>query len=95
MHRLEFTRRALQSMRPIPQDRVRQIIGALEELAAMTHPIPHRNLKAMKGDWEGSWRMRVGSYRVILSMQPDPAQAGGVLLILVTAVGPRGDIYKG
>jgi mRNA interferase RelE/StbE len=95
MHRLELTRRAIRAMRRIPQDRVRQIVGALEALAALPDPTTHQNVKAMKGDWEGSWRMRIGSYRAIFAIVPDPERGpdGGLLLILVEAVGPRGDIY--
>lgn len=41
--------------------------------------------------------MRIGSYRAILAISPDPEAMPGakVLLILVEAFGPRGDIYKG
>jgi len=95
MHRLELTRGALRAMRRIPQDRVRQIFGALEELAVLPDPTTHQNVKAMKGDWQGSWRMRIGSYRAIFAVVPDPERetGEGLLLILVQAVGSRGDIY--
>lgn len=96
MHKLELTRRALRAMRRIPKDRIRQIFAALEELTVISDPTTHRNIKVMKGEWEGSLRMRIGSYRAILSIQPDPKSGSGaaVLLILIEAVGPRGDIYN-
>ncbi|MCW1884380.1 type II toxin-antitoxin system RelE/ParE family toxin [Luteolibacter flavescens] len=95
MHRIELTRSAVRSLRRIPQDRVRQIFGAFEELAALPDPTSHQHVKAMKGDWAGSWRMRIGSYRAIFAIAPDPelAPGAGFLLILIQAVGPRGDIY--
>jgi mRNA interferase RelE/StbE len=95
MHRLELTRRAIRAMRRIPQDRVRQIFGALEELAALPDPTTHQNVKPMKGNWEGSWRMRIGSYRAIFAILSDPERESdeGLLLILVEAFGPRGGIY--
>ena len=97
MHRLELSRHALRAMRRIPQDRTRQIFDALEELLPMSDPTTHPNLKAMKGDWRGCWRMRIGSYRAVLAINPDPKAESGekVMLVLVEAVGPRGDIYKG
>lgn len=62
----------------------------------MSDPTLHQNLKAMKGGWKGNWRMRIGSYRAILTINPDPATGSDqrLLLILVEAVGPRGEIYK-
>ncbi len=97
MHRLALTRHALRAMRRIPQDRTRQIFDTLEELLVMPDPSTHQNLKAMKGDWRGCWRMCIGSYRAILTINPDSEAKLGeqVLLNLVEAVGPRGDIYKG
>lgn len=96
MHRLELTRNALRSLRRIPQDRTRQIFAALEELVGTPDPTAHRNLKAMKGEWKGSWRLRIGAYRAILAILPDPETGDGnrLLLILVQAVGSRGDIYN-
>lgn len=49
----------------------------------------------MKGDWLGSWRMRIGSYRAIFAIVPDLERESdeGLLLILVQAIGPRGDVY--
>jgi len=95
MHRLEIMRRALRSLRRIPKDRAAKILAALEELKALEDPGTHHSVKAMKGDWEGSSRMRIGSYRAIFQLNPDPegAEEDGLLLISVVAVGPRGDVY--
>ena len=95
MRRLEITRRALRSMRRIPKDRTRKILAALEELRALEDPGSHHNVKAMKGDWVGFSRMRIGSYRAIFEVNPDleAKQEDRLLLISVVAVGPRGDVY--
>ena len=45
MHRLELARRALRSLRRIPQDRIRSIFAALDELAALPDPSTHPNDK--------------------------------------------------
>jgi len=100
MHRLEFSRRAMRSLRRIPQDRTRGIFAAFEELAALSDPTTHVNVKAMKGDWKGCLRIRIGSYRAIFQLADDPlsgSEADSVdklLLITVLVVGPRGNIYK-
>lgn len=95
MHRLEITRRALRSMRRIPKDRCAKIIIALEDLMTSEDPAAHQNVKAMKGDWTGFSRIRIGSYRAIFEVNPDPEaqEDDKLLLISVVAVGPRGDIY--
>ena len=95
MHRLEISRRAMRSMRRIPKDRSAKILAALEELRALEDPAAHHDVKAMKGDWVGFSRMRIGSYRAIFEINPDPEAEGEdkLLLISVTAVGSRGDVY--
>ena len=95
MHRLEITRRALRSMRRIPKDRCVKILTALEELRALEDPSAHHNVKAMKGNWEGFSRIRIGSYRAIFEVNLDPeAEVKDMLLLIsVVAVGSRGDVY--
>lgn len=94
MHRLEITRRALRSLRRIPKDRTQKILAALEGLRSLEDPGSHHNVKAMKGDWAGFSRMRIGSYRAIFEVNLGSEDAEDkLLLISVVAIGPRGDIY--
>ncbi len=44
--------------------------------------------KALKGDFGGLWRFRVGDYRVICDIQDN------MLQVLVVTVGNRKDIYS-
>lgn len=43
--------------------------------------------EAMKGQWKGCFRYRVGDYRVIYQLERDER------LIIVVAVGHRRDVY--
>ena len=45
--------------------------------------------KALKGNRKGYWRYRVGDYRIIADIQDDK------IVIIITEVGHRGDVYKG
>ena len=45
--------------------------------------------KALTGNWAGYWRYRVGDYRIIADIQDDK------IVIIITEVGHRGEIYKG
>ena len=49
---------------------------------------PRQYGKAMKGEYAGRWRYRVGVYRVVCSLRDD------VLVIEVVRVGHRRDVYK-
>ncbi len=90
----------MRSLRRMPQDRARRILADLDELTSLPEPSTHPNVKAMKGDWRGCLRIRIGSYRAIFQLAHDPlagSEADPVdklLLITVLVVGPRGDIYK-
>ena len=44
--------------------------------------------KPLSGDRKGTWRYRVGNYRIIADIQNDK------LIILVLAVGDRKDVYR-
>lgn len=95
MHRYTLSRNAMKSLRRIDKSRVGQIFAALDELAATENPAEHRNVKAMKGDWKGMHRLRIGSYRAIFAMNPDPEAGPGekLLLLSVEVIGARGGIY--
>ena len=82
-------------MRRIPKDRVKQIFKSLDDLAATKKPTEHRNVTAMKGEWNGMYRLRIGAYRAIFECISDPEieHSSDILLISVEAVGGRGDIY--
>jgi hypothetical protein len=90
----------MRSLRRIPQDRARRIFAALDELTTLPDPSTHPNVKAMKGDWRGCLRIRIGSYRAIFQLTTAPPSeseaplAANPLLITVLLVGLRGDIYK-
>ena len=95
MHRYVLSRGAVKSMRPIPKPRAKQIFAALDELAATEKPTEHRNVKAMKGNWSGMYRIRIGEYHAIFEISPDPDSKpeDKLLLLSVEAVGIRGGIY--
>ncbi|MCK5058086.1 MAG: type II toxin-antitoxin system RelE/ParE family toxin [Candidatus Aminicenantes bacterium] len=46
------------------------------------------DIKALKGQWEGRFRLRIGNIRVIFRIVPVERQ------IKILYIGPRGDAYK-
>jgi mRNA interferase RelE/StbE len=69
-------------------DRVlaKKIARCLEQLEQT--PYSHPNIKALKGDFAGYYRYRIGDYRVIYSIDDQQAQ------VMVVAISHRGKIYE-
>ncbi|WP_292824656.1 type II toxin-antitoxin system RelE/ParE family toxin [Nostoc sp. JL33] len=51
-------------------------------------PRSHPNIKALKGDYTGYYRYRIGDYRVIYSIDDEVVQ------VLVVAIAHRSEVYK-
>ena len=83
-YRLEFRPAAERSFLKLPAAVRIRLRPHIEALAAEPRP---RGAKKLAGsrDW---WRIRVGDYRVIYEIH------GEVLLVLVLAVGHRGQVYR-
>ncbi len=63
-----------------------RIVKKINELAADPHGAG--NIKALKGELKGLYRLRAGDYRVLYQVKDD------ALLILVLEIGNRKDIYR-
>lgn len=67
-------------------DRGRVLRYLAERVAPLDDP---RALgKALKADFAGAWRYRVGDIRIIVRIEFN------VLVVVVLAVGQRGDVYR-
>lgn len=51
----------------------------------LTFPL---DIKTLKGQWEGKYRIRAGDVRIIFQIDP------GEKLIRILYIGPRGDVYR-
>ena len=51
-------------------------------------PRSHPNIKALKGEYAGYYRYRIGDYRVIYSVNDELTQ------VLVVAIAHRGEAYE-
>ena len=68
------------------QKQLNQLFTAIEEQGII--PFNDLDIKRMKGEWEGFYRLRIGKIRAIFTINLDSAD------IEVYAIGYRGDIYK-
>ncbi len=84
-----YHKNAVRYLKRMPEDRKEQVKEAVNSVADCDDIPSQPNIRPMKGEWDGCFRLRVGSYRVIFLLSVvEGAEAIDVLL-----VGPRGDIY--
>jgi mRNA interferase RelE/StbE len=90
---VKFRKEAVKFLQKVlPEDAARiqaqlnQLLIAVEEQGMI--PFTDLDIKKMKGEWEGFYRLRVGKIRVIFALSSD---SDG---IEVYTIGARGDVYK-
>lgn len=83
--KIEIERKALKSLKKIPDPYKTNIIEAIDKLENNPRPDGCTKLKGI----DNLWRIRVNSYRIIYQIQDKR------LLILIVRIGHRGDIYEG
>jgi len=84
-HQVEFTPAARRQFRKLPAEAQQRLAPAIEALAA--EPLPS-GAKKLVGAAE-LWRIRVGDYRLIYTLEAER------LVVLVVRVGHRRDVYDG
>ncbi|GCL36811.1 MULTISPECIES: type II toxin-antitoxin system RelE/ParE family toxin [Sphaerospermopsis] len=68
------------------QEKISQLLAFVEEQAII--PFTELDIKKMKGEWEGFYRLRIGKIRIVLTAN---TQSGEVEIF---TIGTRGDVYK-
>ena len=79
-----FTNHSLRMMKKLPKHMQRRIISKLEYFSIQDNPLVFAT--PIVGNEPGSYRFRVGEYRVVFDVKAD--------WIIVTAVGHRREVYK-
>ncbi|GAB3225723.1 type II toxin-antitoxin system RelE family toxin [Spirosoma arcticum] len=81
---VEYDEAALRDLKKLPKKAQGQIIELADDLAKNPRPEGVESLKQFKG----LYRVRVGSYRVVYSIED------GNKVVIIAAIGDRKDIYK-
>lgn len=84
--RVEFDDRASRELKDLGPSAERQIVRYLLKQLATTAD-PRRFGKPLAGHLHGTWRWRVGNYRILGEIHH------GLLVVLVIRVGHRKDVY--
>lgn len=77
--------KAQKQLATIPQSAREDITAAIDALSDNPKP---RGAKKLKGEHAGLWRIRVGDYRVVYSVEDK------ILLVTVVWIGQRGGAYR-
>ncbi len=80
-YKIVIEKPAMKFLAKQPQAQRERLLKAINLLPGMG------DIKVMQG-YENRYRLRVGSYRVIYSIE------GDVLIVRVLSIGNRGDVYK-
>lgn len=83
MYQITFRSSAVKELRKLPDDYRKSISGAIDSLAHAPRP---KGVKKMAG--AHAWRIRVGDYRVVYSIEDKQ------LIIQVIRIGHRREVYR-
>lgn len=70
----------------IIREQINKIVIAIEEQGII--PFTELDIKKMKGEWEGFYRLRVGKNRIIFTVDIENKN------VEIYVIGARADIYK-
>lgn len=85
-YRIEWAPQALAQIRKPDRQVSRRVLAKITRLAV--DPAPH-GCRALAGQPNGTYRIRIGDYRVIYSVD------GTELVVLVVRVAHRGEVHRG
>ena len=83
-YRIAWKNSAKKELKRLDRTVIPKIIAAAESLAADPHPSGHKKLQGS----EHTYRIRIGDYRVVYSIEDQ------ILLIEIIKVGHRKKVYK-
>ncbi len=86
MYKVSLHKRAAKYYGTLDNQTAKRINKAVEEITK--NPIEGPHIKRLRGKHEGKYRYAVGDLRIIYRINIES------WIVLVEAIGPRGDIYK-
>ena len=90
---VKFRKQAIKFLQKASDEDVARIQGALRQLVVTVEeqgiiPFNDLDIKKIKGEWEGFYRLRVGGNRVVFTVRIDSDEVD------VYTIGARGDVYN-
>jgi len=85
MYSIEYIPKAKTALKKLDRAKARLIAGKIQWLAENADNLNH---EALQGQWGGAFKLRVGDYRIIYTLNHE------LNLILIEGVGHRRDVYR-
>ena len=85
IYKVTFRQSALKSLKRLPKFHSKVILSKIERLAYFSPNTP--NIKALKGELQGSFRLRVGDYRVVFEVHQE------IVTVVIVEIFHRGKGY--
>ena len=90
---IKFRKNAVKFLEKASSEDAERIRNSLNKILIFVEeqrmiPFTDLDIKKMKGDWEGFYRLRIGKIRIIFRINIDSAE------IEIYTIGARGDVYK-
>ena len=82
-----YSNRALKDLAGLGREAERRIVAKIRFFYRSSDPLKHA--KSLKGPLAGSYRFRIGEYRVIFEL----GTGGKIVILYILRVGKRGEIY--
>lgn len=82
-YNIEIKKSAVKEIKKLPPKDLKRILNAIEKLADDPHPQNSKKLSAQE-----KYRLRVGDYRILYSIEDDR------LVIVIVKVGHRREVYR-
>ena len=84
-YQVDFSNAAYRQFAKLPQEMKARVAAAIQALGEDPRPPGVTRLAGPSG----AWRVRVGVYRIVYTIEDDR------LVVLVVRIGPRRDVYRG
>lgn len=84
-YRIQIVKRAFKELTALPQKANVQLVKAIDDLKEDPRP---DGCKKLKGEAEDIWRIRVGDYRILYTIED------AIKIVEIRKVGHRRDVYK-
>lgn len=88
MHEIVYTKKARKDLRAIDFSVAKRVVAKVFEYSK--HRDPLKFAKRLKGTELGTYRFRIGDYRVVFDVDKN----GGLKILLILAVKHRKEVYK-
>lgn len=86
MYKVSLHKRSIKYYESLDEKTAKRINKAIEEIS--NNPLEGFHIKRLRGRHEGKYRYAVGDLRIVYRVNNEDR------IILVEAIGPRGDVYK-